>query len=188
MCKIFSLIPSKKLSPEKTDTKVFTSQLMNDKIYSYTKKTRLALGNLAKLVFWLIWSIKNIKVNSQFVSVFSSFFDGTTENIFILMCVGQIYYIFLSFPRTSFWIDWWSKKNRTVKIDERYWQYTVQSFQVVQNFRRPLRGSFCVVRRKSCDLSHVIYFKVTILIMVFSFPKLNDGQWNFFFCLSTTEA
>ena len=64
MCKIFSLIPSKKLSPEKTDTKVFTSQLMNDKIYSYTKKTCLALGNLAKLVFWLNWSFKNIKVNS----------------------------------------------------------------------------------------------------------------------------
>ena len=81
MCKIFSLVPSKKLSQEKTEAKeVFNFQFLNDKIYSYTKKSHLALGNLAKLVFW---SILLLKVNNEFVSVFSGnrFFEGTRENI-----------------------------------------------------------------------------------------------------------
>ena len=51
-----------------------------------------------------------------------------------------------------------------------------------------LRASFCALRRKSCELCHVIYLKLTILIIVSSFPKLNDGQQNFFSCLLTTEA
>ena len=41
---------------------------LNDKIYSYTKKNYLALGNLAKLMFWPIVSFKNWKVNTYFVS------------------------------------------------------------------------------------------------------------------------
>jgi hypothetical protein len=35
---------------------VFTFQFLNDKIYSYTKKGHLAIGNLEKLVFWSILS------------------------------------------------------------------------------------------------------------------------------------
>ena len=37
------------------------------------------------------------------------------------------------------------------------------------------RASFCVLRRKSCEWCHVIYLKLTILIIVSSFPKLYDG-------------
>ena len=33
-------------------------RFLNNKIYSYTKKNYLALGNLAKLMFWSILSIK----------------------------------------------------------------------------------------------------------------------------------
>ena len=39
----------------------FPKLFLNDKIYSYTKKSYLALGNLAKLVFWSILSFKNLQ-------------------------------------------------------------------------------------------------------------------------------
>ena len=42
-------------------------------------------------------------------------------------------------------------------------------------FEDALRASFCALRGKSCELSHMIYLKLTILIIVSSFPKLNDG-------------
>ena len=45
---------------------MFTFQLLNNNIYSYTIKSHLALGNLAKLVFWSILLLKIEK----FVSVF----------------------------------------------------------------------------------------------------------------------
>ena len=56
-----------------------------------------------------------------------------------------------------------------------------QSDDLTKNFKtfsfQPFgfRASFCALRRKSCELSHVIYLKLTILIIVSSFPKLNDG-------------
>ena len=52
---------------------------MKDKNYSYTKKCLFALGNLEKLVFWSILSVKN----TWFVSVFSGegFFERTRENV-----------------------------------------------------------------------------------------------------------
>jgi hypothetical protein len=34
---------------------------INDNTYNYTKKNNLALGNLAKLIFWLILSFKNFQ-------------------------------------------------------------------------------------------------------------------------------
>ena len=37
---------------------------MKTKMYNYTKKSHLALGNLAKLVFWSILSFKNGKVST----------------------------------------------------------------------------------------------------------------------------
>ena len=37
------------------------------------------------------------------------------------------------------------------------------------------RASICVLRRKSCELSHVIYLKLTIFMIVSPFPRLNDG-------------
>ena len=58
--KHFLSFPQKNLWPEKTETnQVFTFQFLNDRIYSYTKKSNLALGNLAKLIFWSILSFKN---------------------------------------------------------------------------------------------------------------------------------
>ena len=40
----------------------FPKLFLNDKIYSYTKKNNyLALGNLAKLMFWSILSFKNLQ-------------------------------------------------------------------------------------------------------------------------------
>ena len=35
---------------------------MNDKIYSYTKRSHVALGNLAKFLFWSTLSFKNWKL------------------------------------------------------------------------------------------------------------------------------
>ena len=62
MCKIFSLIPSKNMTSEKTETnQVFTFQFSNDKIYSHTKKSHLALDNLSKLVFLVNCVIKKLK-------------------------------------------------------------------------------------------------------------------------------
>ena len=49
----------------------FYFSIFNDEFYSHTEKTHLALGNLTKLVFWSILSVKNWKVNTVFVSVFS---------------------------------------------------------------------------------------------------------------------
>ena len=37
---------------------MFTFQFLNDEIYSYTIKSHLVHGNLAKLVFWSILSFK----------------------------------------------------------------------------------------------------------------------------------
>ena len=39
----------------------FPKLFLNDKIYSYTKNNYLALGNLAKLMFWSILSFKNLQ-------------------------------------------------------------------------------------------------------------------------------
>jgi hypothetical protein len=40
----------------------FPKLLLNDRIYSYTKKTNyLALGNLVKLMFWSILSFKKLQ-------------------------------------------------------------------------------------------------------------------------------
>ena len=44
---------------ETETNKVFTFQDIKAKIYSYTKKSHLALGNSAKLVFWSILSLKS---------------------------------------------------------------------------------------------------------------------------------
>ena len=71
-------------------------------------------------------------------------------------------------------------------VEYGYWQvpsfpqvpwplHVVAGLQFTNINEKRVRGSFCVLRRKSCELSHVIYLKLTILIMVFSFPKLNDG-------------
>ena len=63
--KYFLLFPQKNLSPEKTETnQVFTFQFSNDKIYSLIPKYHLTLGNLAKLVFWLVLSSKNRRLNT----------------------------------------------------------------------------------------------------------------------------
>ena len=40
----------------------FPKLFLNDKIYRYTKKNYLALGNLAKLTFWTILSLKICKI------------------------------------------------------------------------------------------------------------------------------
>ena len=42
--------------PGHYSTEVFTFQFFSDKIYIDTKKSHLALGNLAKLVFWSVLS------------------------------------------------------------------------------------------------------------------------------------
>ena len=39
----------------------FPELFLNNKIYSYTKKNYLAPGNLAKLMFWIILSFKNLQ-------------------------------------------------------------------------------------------------------------------------------
>jgi hypothetical protein len=39
------------------------------KMYNYTKKSHLALGNLAKLVFWSILSFKYSKVISEVIDL-----------------------------------------------------------------------------------------------------------------------
>ena len=39
----------------------FLKLSLNDKIFSYTKKNYLALGNLTKLMFWSILSFKNLQ-------------------------------------------------------------------------------------------------------------------------------
>ena len=39
----------------------FPKLFLNDKIYRYTKKNYLAIGNLAKLMFWSISSFKNLQ-------------------------------------------------------------------------------------------------------------------------------
>ena len=39
----------------------FPKLFLNDKIYRYTTKNYLALGNLAKLMFWSILSFKNLQ-------------------------------------------------------------------------------------------------------------------------------
>ena len=63
--KYFFSFPQKNLSPEKTEKNyVFTFQFLNDKIYSYIKKSHFALSNLAKLVLWSMLSFKNWKVNT----------------------------------------------------------------------------------------------------------------------------
>ena len=49
----------------------FPKLFLNDKIYSYTKKNYLALGNLAKLMFWSILSFKNLQ--DWKVNIFLSF-------------------------------------------------------------------------------------------------------------------
>ena len=38
----------------------FPRLFLNDRIYSYTKKNYLALDNWAKLMFWSIFSFKNL--------------------------------------------------------------------------------------------------------------------------------
>ena len=44
---------AKRHSPEKTQTNyVFTYQFFYEEFYSFTIKSHLALGNLAKLLFW----------------------------------------------------------------------------------------------------------------------------------------
>jgi hypothetical protein len=45
---------------------LFPKLFLNDKIYIYTKKTYLAHGNLAKLMFWSILLFKNLQDFSQF--------------------------------------------------------------------------------------------------------------------------
>ena len=55
--KYFFLVPSIKPVTKKTELNyAFTFPFLSDKIYNYTKKSHLALGNLAKLVFWsILW-------------------------------------------------------------------------------------------------------------------------------------
>ena len=53
ICKMFFLVPS-----QKPVTRENWDKFLNNKIYSYTKKSHLALGNLPKLVFWSILSFK----------------------------------------------------------------------------------------------------------------------------------
>ena len=55
----------------KLKNQVFTFQFLKDKIYSYTKKNCLALGSLAKLMFWSILTFKNWK--DWKVNIFLSF-------------------------------------------------------------------------------------------------------------------
>ena len=64
--KCFLSFPQKNLSLEKTETKT-KCLLFNFLMMKFTvipKKSNLALGNLAKLVFWSISSFKNWKVNT----------------------------------------------------------------------------------------------------------------------------
>ena len=78
------VIPSKNLSPKKTETnQVFTFQFLMIK-FTVIPKKKLPLGNLAKLVFWSILSFKNWKVNTWFVSVFfgDKFLSGLSFNSF----------------------------------------------------------------------------------------------------------
>ena len=57
MCKIFSLVPSKTCHQRKLrQTKCLLFNFLNVKIHSYTTKSHLALGHLAKFVFWSILS------------------------------------------------------------------------------------------------------------------------------------
>ena len=44
---------------------MYTFQDLKAKMHNYTKKSYLALGNLAKLVFWSILSFKNGKINTS---------------------------------------------------------------------------------------------------------------------------
>ena len=55
--KYFFLVPSIKPVTKKTETNyALTFPFLSDKIYNYTKKSHLALENLAKLVFWsILW-------------------------------------------------------------------------------------------------------------------------------------
>ena len=72
--KCFLSFPQKNLSPEKTETKTkcLLFNLLTMKFTVIPKKNHLALGDLSKLVFWLILSLKNREVNTQFslVTVF----------------------------------------------------------------------------------------------------------------------
>ena len=73
-------------SPQKTVTRENWDKLsvFNDKIFKYTpQKSRLALINLAKLVFWSMSSFTNGKGNimSKFSLLTGLFLVGTRENI-----------------------------------------------------------------------------------------------------------
>ena len=64
-------------------------------------------------------------------------------------------------------------------FNRRLVQSLVQRFNWIE--RHGFRASFCALRRKSCELTHVIYLKLTILIIVSSFPKLKGGGSRTFF-------
>ena len=78
MCKTFSLVPSKNLSPEKTE--VFTVQFFNDKIYYTKKKAIWQFGKIGVLINFIIQKLKSKLSLSQF-SLMTGFFEGTRENI-----------------------------------------------------------------------------------------------------------
>jgi hypothetical protein len=49
------------LSQADKECLLFPKPFLNDKSYSYTKKNYLALGNLAKWMFWSTLSFKNFQ-------------------------------------------------------------------------------------------------------------------------------
>ena len=74
MCKIFSLVLTKKhLTGDNCD-----KQFLFDNIYSYTKKSHLALAKIIALVNFIIQKLKSL---FQF-SLMTSFFEGNKRFFF----------------------------------------------------------------------------------------------------------
>ena len=70
MCKIFSLVPSKNLSPEKTEiAKCF--QFLSDKIYSYIKKSHFTTWQFGKVGVLVNFITQKLKSKHLAISVFS---------------------------------------------------------------------------------------------------------------------
>ena len=60
--KFLLTVESRDLSQAIIQVSSFPKLFLNNKVYSYTKNNYLALGNLAKVMFWSILSFKNLQV------------------------------------------------------------------------------------------------------------------------------